>query len=81
MEVSLQEAQQSSSICLGVRMPMSHSFAGYSRYNHSEKSKSRLGTTQIPKTSVRDGVPYPIRLDIPGVRIVSLVPGGMYVEM
>ncbi|KAI0730903.1 RCC1/BLIP-II [Earliella scabrosa] len=46
-------------------------------YVWGEKSVGRLGLADTPKTSVRDGVPYPIRLDIPGVRIVSLVAGGM----
>ncbi|KAI0640774.1 RCC1/BLIP-II [Trametes meyenii] len=55
----------------------------YKRLSHpglyvwGEKSQSRLGLTDPPKTSVRDGVPYPVRLDIPGARIVSLVAGGM----
>ncbi|KAI0358132.1 RCC1/BLIP-II [Trametes cingulata] len=55
----------------------------YKRLSHpqlyvwGEKSQSRLGLTDPPKTAVRDGVPYPVRLDIPGVRIVSLVAGGM----
>ncbi|KAI0832117.1 RCC1/BLIP-II [Trametes gibbosa] len=55
----------------------------YKRLSHpqlyvwGEKSQSRLGLSNTPKTSVRDGVPYPTRLDIPGVRIVSLVAGGM----
>ncbi|EIW58164.1 RCC1/BLIP-II [Trametes versicolor FP-101664 SS1] len=55
----------------------------YKRLSHpqvyvwGEKSQSRLGLIDTPKTAVRDGVPYPVRLDIPGVRIVSLVAGGM----
>ena len=53
--------------------PMSYTHLQRSR----EKSVGRLGLADTPKTSVRDGVPYPIRLDIPGVRIVSLVAGGM----
>ena len=44
-----------------------------------EKSQGRLGTLDLPRTNVRDGVPYPIRLDIPGVRVVSLIAGGTYV--
>ena len=27
---------------------------------------------------MRDGVPYPVRLNIPGAKIVSLAAGGMY---
>ena len=46
---------------------------------YREKSQGRLGTLDFPRTNVRDGVPYPIRLDIPGVRVVSLAAGGMYV--
>ncbi|KAI0630525.1 RCC1/BLIP-II [Trametes polyzona] len=46
-------------------------------YVWGEKSAGRLGLAEVPKTSIRDGVPYPVQLDIPGVRIVSLVAGGM----
>ncbi|CDO70141.1 hypothetical protein BN946_scf184783.g25 [Trametes cinnabarina] len=46
-------------------------------YVWGEKSQGRLGLSDPPKSSVRDGVPYPVRLNIPGVRIVSLVAGGM----
>ncbi|KAH9884808.1 RCC1/BLIP-II [Cubamyces lactineus] len=46
-------------------------------YVWGEKSHNRLGLANPPKTSVRDGVPYPVRLDIPGVHLVSLVAGGM----
>ena len=44
-----------------------------------EKSQDRLGTLKLPETHVYNGVPYPMRLDIPGVRVVSLAAGGMYV--
>ncbi|KAI0794449.1 RCC1/BLIP-II [Fomes fomentarius] len=46
-------------------------------YVWGEKSDSRLGLKKFPKTSVRGGVPFPIRLDIPGVRIVALAAAGM----
>ena len=46
---------------------------------HREKSQGRLGLASAPRSNVRDGVPYPVRLQIPGIRIVSLVDGGMYV--
>ncbi|KAI9060932.1 RCC1/BLIP-II [Trametes sanguinea] len=46
-------------------------------YVWGEKSQGRLGLSDPPKSSIRDGVPYPVRLNIPGVRIVSLVAGGM----
>lgn len=45
---------------------------------HRETSRGRLGVARLPETSVPSGVPYPIRLKIPGIRIVSLVAGGMY---
>ncbi|KAI1796783.1 RCC1/BLIP-II [Ganoderma leucocontextum] len=46
-------------------------------YVWGEKSQGRLGLANPPRSNVRDGVPYPVRLQIPGVRIVSLVAGGM----
>ncbi|KAH9940813.1 RCC1/BLIP-II [Epithele typhae] len=46
-------------------------------YVWGEKSKSRLGLLQYPPSNVRDGVPFPTRLAIPGARIVSLAAGGM----
>lgn len=54
-----------------------HAYVARLNVSQSEKSQSRLGLVDTPKTAVRDGVPYPVRLDIPGVRIVSLVAGGM----
>lgn len=44
--------------------------------SHSEKSNGRLGRGSLPKTVVY-GVPYPIEVKLPGVRVVSLVAGGM----
>lgn len=35
---------------------------------------------QLPQTIVADGVPFPLLLRIPGVRVVNLVAGGMYVR-
>ncbi|PIL24865.1 hypothetical protein GSI_12752 [Ganoderma sinense ZZ0214-1] len=46
-------------------------------YVWGEKSHSRLGLAHPPHTNIRDGVPYPVRLHIPGVRIVSLAAAGM----
>jgi len=46
----------------------------------SEKSNGRLGLQNIPR-SVVAGVPYPVQVRIPGVRVVSLVAGGMYVSI
>ena len=43
----------------------------------SERSKGRIGLLNPPQTNVRDGVPFPARLNIPGVHIVSLAAGGM----
>ncbi|KAJ7091364.1 regulator of chromosome condensation 1/beta-lactamase-inhibitor protein II [Mycena belliarum] len=44
-----------------------------------EKTHGRLGLgNKVPKSShVRTGVPFPTQLRIPGVRIVSIVSGGM----
>lgn len=41
-----------------------------------EKSNGRLGLSQIPK-SIIQGVPYPVQVRLPGVRVVNLVAGGM----
>ncbi|TBU47471.1 RCC1/BLIP-II [Dichomitus squalens] len=46
-------------------------------YVWGEKSAGRLGIEDPPRSGVRDGVPYPVRLNIPGAKIVSLVAGGM----
>ncbi|KAI0923709.1 hypothetical protein AcV5_009183 [Taiwanofungus camphoratus] len=44
-----------------------------------EKSHGRLGLSEndTPRTVLRDGVPYPVQLRIPGVHIVNLAAGGM----
>ena len=44
---------------------------------HSERSHGRLGMTKLPRSIVPD-MPFPAELRIPGVRIVSLIAGGMY---
>jgi len=36
-----------------------------------EKSKGRLGLSQFPKTTL-GGVPFPVELHLPGVRVVGL---------
>ncbi|OBZ73495.1 hypothetical protein A0H81_06153 [Grifola frondosa] len=46
-------------------------------YVWGERSHGRLGLDNPPRTVVRDGVPYPVQLNIPGVRIVNIVAGGM----
>ena len=43
-----------------------------------EKSNGRLGLSQIPK-SIIQGVPYPVQVRLPGVRVVNIVAGGMWV--
>src|ERR1700722_478961 len=48
----------------------------FGEISFSEKSKGRLGNKKLPKSIVPD-VPSPMELHIPGVRIVSLVAGGM----
>ncbi|KIM44654.1 hypothetical protein M413DRAFT_442608 [Hebeloma cylindrosporum] len=42
----------------------------------NEKANGRLGLSHIPR-SVAQGVPYPMQVRLPGVRIVSLMAGGM----
>ncbi|KAF9819314.1 hypothetical protein IEO21_02202 [Rhodonia placenta] len=44
-----------------------------------ERSNGRLGLGDgdIPHTAMREGAPFPVRLRIPGVRIVHLEAGGM----
>lgn len=44
----------------------------------SENTHGRLGFTKPPQTTLND-VPFPIQLRIPGVRIISLIAGGMFV--
>jgi hypothetical protein len=44
----------------------------------SQNDHGRLGLSNPPKATLLD-VPFPSRLRIPGVRIVSLVAGGMFV--
>jgi SCF-associated factor 1 len=47
-------------------------------FSFSEKGNGRLGSANIPK-SVVYGVPYPIQVPLPSVRVVTLVAGGMQV--
>ncbi|KAG6810891.1 hypothetical protein H0H92_009921 [Tricholoma furcatifolium] len=42
-----------------------------------EKADGRLGLSRFPKTASGRDVPFPMQLRIPGIRIVSLVAGGM----
>ncbi|KZP09892.1 RCC1/BLIP-II protein [Athelia psychrophila] len=44
-------------------------------YTWGQKANGRLGLTSFPDTTLSD-VPYPVRIQIPGARIVSLVAGG-----
>ncbi|KNZ74628.1 SCF-associated factor 1 [Termitomyces sp. J132] len=46
-------------------------------YVWGERSNGRLGLSEFPTTSMRAQVPFPVQLRIPGIRIVSLVAGGM----
>ncbi|KAF8906226.1 hypothetical protein CPB84DRAFT_426868 [Gymnopilus junonius] len=41
-----------------------------------EKTNGRLGLSNVPKSAI-PGVPYPMQVSLPGVRVVSLVAGGM----
>ncbi|THV05547.1 RCC1/BLIP-II [Dendrothele bispora CBS 962.96] len=45
-------------------------------YAWGVKANGRLGLPRFPKTTLED-VPFPLQLQIPGARIVSLVAGGM----
>jgi len=44
----------------------------------SEKANGRLGLSHIPR-SVVQGAPYPMQVRLPGVRVISLIAGGMSV--
>ena len=82
MEDHLQETKSLACICLGVcavHVPCVIIVSLISLTVCREKSQGRLGTLKLPETHVYNGVPYPMRLDIPGVRVVSLAAGGMYV--
>ncbi|KAI0792170.1 RCC1/BLIP-II [Abortiporus biennis] len=47
-------------------------------YVWGEAANGRLGMPQLPRSSLHQaGVPFPVHLRIPGVRIVSLIAGGM----
>lgn len=48
----------------------------------SEKTNGRLGRSDydLPK-SIISGVPYPIEVPLPGIRVVSLIAGGTYVSL
>lgn len=82
MEVHLQEISESGGVCVGVSVLAAYSPSVSIECIDREYTKRRLGMAprELPKTSVPDGIPYPVRLRLPhGVRIVSLVAGGMYV--
>jgi SCF-associated factor 1 len=46
------------------------------RFLCSQRANGRLGLKEFPH-NLRQGIPYPIEVKIPGSRIVSLVAGGM----
>ena len=46
----------------------------------SEKANGRLANSDFPRSRAL-GVPFPTQVRLPGVRIVSLVAGGMYVNL
>jgi SCF-associated factor 1 len=43
----------------------------------SNKDHGRLGLSTLPRLGVKDGVPFPVELYFPGIRVVSIVAGGM----
>ena len=50
-------------------------------YVWGARGNGRLGLLPrlLPQTQVQGGVPFPVHLRIPNVRIVDLIAGGMYV--
>jgi SCF-associated factor 1 len=52
------------------------SFSIHAHPLFSETNDGRLGLVKFPKSHIH-GVPFPTQLRIPGVRIVSMVAGGM----
>ena len=66
------------SVCLGVSWLLITLLRTLNNLRNREKTSGRLGLEKIPQSSAA-GVPYPVQLRMPGVRIVNLVAGGMYV--
>lgn len=62
-------------VCLRASRPIKH----FLTVTFRERSNGRLGLGDgdIPHTAMREGAPFPVRLRIPGVRIVHLEAGGM----
>ena len=78
MEELIQRLESPQDLCLGVRY---HAISRCSDHDAvpflSDRSNGRLGlATKLPKL-VGQGIPYPVEVEIPGSRIVSLVAGGM----
>jgi SCF-associated factor 1 len=51
-------------------------FQAVTRFLCSARANGRLGLKEFP-SNLRQGIPYPTEVKIPGSRIVSLVAGGM----
>lgn len=82
MEVHLQETVEPEGVRLGVSGAVSREIR-HTLIVTSEYTRRRLGMgpRELPKTSVYEGIPYPVQLRLPpGVSVVSLVAGGMYVS-
>jgi SCF-associated factor 1 len=56
---------------------MSTYFKLQSTFDFSNKDHGRLGLSHMPQIGVKDCVPFPVELHLPGVRVVSIVAGGM----
>lgn len=62
----------------GGKLAINYLLRTLNNLHNREKTKGRLGLETTPHSSAA-GVPYPVQLRMPGIRIVNLVAGGMYV--
>ena len=76
MEEPIQGPESPQDIRLGVRQRASSHRPDYDALPIfiRERNNGRLGLAKLPEGP---GVPYPVEVNIPGSRIVSLVAGGM----
>ena len=75
VEELIQRTESPQDIRMGVRHYTSSCRSDHDALSLSDRSNGRLGLTKLPESW--KGVPYPIEVNIPGSRIVSLVAGGM----
>jgi len=88
MEIYIPWFEPSTHLCLGVReiMVFRRSSGAHAyliiRSHCREASRGRLGLVNLPKKAVGDAPwPLPLRIGVPGVRIVNLSAAGMYVHL